>query len=329
LKQDPTAFSAGLSGNYAFGATGQDVNGGRYATIGAVTASAGTFSNGEEEIDDAGTAAFFSGASGSYSTTLDSNGRGTGNLSSGNFAFYVVSSSEAFSISTDVLAVSTPIEAGEVRLQTGPFTDSSMHGLMVMEMDGREGSSIIADIGILNADGNGGLSGTDYRDDGGASTVKTLSGTYFVTTTGRVTMAAPGPGGFAYLTGPNAGFVVSTNDPDELGEFEPQAAGPFSNASLSGAFFHGTYSADNQGSSVETGTVTLDGAGNYSATADNSGGNGLSTQTFTDTYLVNADGSGNAGSGTAMLVISNNKFVFIDEGNTGTGATPKVAVVEK
>jgi len=329
LKQDPAAFSAGLSGNYAFGLSGQDVNGGRFASIGAVAASAGTFSNGEQEVDDASTASFVSGASGSYSTTLDSNGRGTGNLSSGHFAFYVVSSSRAFSISTDVLAANAPIDAGEVRLQTGPFTDGSMHGLMVMELDGQEGSSFIADIGILNADGSGGLSGTDYRDDGGTSTAKALSGTYSVSTTGRVTIAAPGPGGFAYLTGPNAGFIVATNDPDELGEFEPQAAGPFSNASLSGTFFFGTCAVDNQGSSVQTGTVTPDGAGNYSGTGDNSGSDGLSTQTVTGTYLANADGSGNVGSGTVMLVISNNKFVFIDEGNTGTGATPKVAVVEK
>jgi hypothetical protein len=28
-------------------------------------------------------------------------------------------------------------------------------------------------------------------------------------------------------------------------------------------------------------------------------------------------------------VISGNKFVFIDEGDTGAGATPKVTVVEK
>jgi hypothetical protein len=44
---------------------------------------------------------------------------------------------------------------------------------------------------------------------------------------------------------------------------------------------------------------------------------------------VNSDGSGNIGSGTVMMVISGNKLVFIDEGDTGTGARPKVSVVEK
>jgi hypothetical protein len=328
LKQDPTAFSAGLSGNYAFGATGQDVSGGRFMTIGAFTASAGLFSNGEDEADDAGSANYITGLSGSYSTTLDSNGRGTGNLSSGHFAFYVVSSSEAFSVSTDVLAASTPIDAGEARLQTGPFTNGSMHGLMVLHMEGLNGTSVAGDIGTLNADGNGALAGTDYGDNGGTSTVNALSGTYAVSSNGRVTISLPGPGGFAYLTGPNTGFLLDSGG-GEVGEFEPQAAGPFSNASLSGTFFFGTYAVPNQGASVQTGTVTLDGAGNYSGTGDNSGGDGLSTQTVTDTYLANADGSGNVGSGTVMLVISNNKFVFIDEGDTGTGATPKVSVVEK
>jgi hypothetical protein len=203
-----------------------------------------------------------------------------------------------------------------------------MHGLMVLHMDGLDGTSVAADIGTLNADGNGGLAGTDYGDTGGTSTVNALSGTYAVFSNGRVTVSLPGPGGFAYLTGPNAGFLLDSGG-GEVGEFEPQAAGPFSNASLSGTFFFGTYAVPNQGSSVQTGTVTLDGAGNYSGTGDNSGGDGLSSQTVTDTYLANADGSGNVGSGTVMLMISNNKFVFIDEGNTGTGATPKVAVVEK
>jgi hypothetical protein len=332
LKQDPTSFSTGLSGNYAYGASGEDVSGARFMSIGAVTASAGSFSNGEGDVEDAGTTNHATGMSGSYASTLDSNGRGTGNLSqsglSGDFAFYVVSSSEVFFVSTDVLGASTPIQAGEVRLQTGTFTDSSMNGPMVFHMDGLDGTSIIADIGILNANGTGSLTGTDYGDDGGTSKTESLSGTYAAAGNGRVTISLPGPGGFAYLNGPGTGFLLDSGG-GEMGEFEPQAAGPFSNASLSGNFFHGTYAVDSQGSSTETGTATLDGAGNISGTGDNSGSNGLSTQTFTDTYAVNSDGSGNIGSGTVMMVISNNKLVFIDEGDGGTSTNPKVTVVEK
>ena len=328
LKQDPTSFSAGLSGKYAFSATGQDVSGGRYMSIGAVTASAGLLNNGEEEVEDAGTANYFTGASGSYSTTLDSNGRGTGTLSNSNFAFYVVSSSEVFSESMDVLGTNTPINAGELRLQTGSFTDSSMNGPIVFQMDGLNGTSVSADIGLLTGDGIGGLAGTDYGDNGGTSNTETLSGSYAVAGNGRVTISLGGPGGFAYLTGTNTGFLLDSGG-DEVGEFNPQAAGPFNNAYLSGTFFHGTYAIDSQGSNAETGTALFDGAGNLSGTGDDSGSNGLSTQTFTGNYLVNSDGSGNIGSGTVMMVISGNKLVFIDEGDTGTGANPAVTVVEK
>jgi hypothetical protein len=332
LKQDPTSFSTGLSGNYAYGASGQDVGGARFMSIGAVTASAGSFSNGEGDVEDAGTTNHATGMSGSYATTLDSNGRGTGNLSqsglSADFAFYVVSGSKVFFVSTDVLGASAPIQAGEVRLQTGTFTDGSMNGPMVFHMDGLDGTSVIADIGVLNANGTGALTGTDYEDDGGTSKTESLSGTYAVASNGRVTISLPGPGGFAYLNGPSTGFLLDSGG-GEIGEFEPQAAGPFSNASLSGTFFHGTYAIDSQGASTQTGTATLDGEGNLSGTADQSGSDGLSTQTFTDTYSVNSDGSGNIGSGTVMMVISGNKLVFIDEGDTGTGATPRVSVVEK
>ncbi len=223
---------------------------------------------------------------------------------------------------------STPIQAGEVRLQTGSFADSSMNGLMVFHMDGLDGTSVSADIGVLNANGTGSLTGTDYGDDGGTSKTESLSGTYAVASNGRVTLNIGGPGGFSYLTGPNTGFLLDSGG-GELGEFEPQSTGPFTNASLSGAFFHGTNAIDNHDASTQTGTATLDGAGNISGAEDKSGSNGLSTQSFTDNYSVNSDGSGNIGSGTVMMVISNNKLVFIDEGDGGTSTNPEVTVVEK
>lgn len=333
-KQDRSAFSTGLSGNYAYSSSGQDVSGGRLISIGALTASAGLFSNGEGDADDAGVTDHEVGISGSYGTTLDSNGRHTGNLSlsgqfTSNFAFYVVSASQAFFVTTDVLTANSPVEAGQLRQQTGAFSNGSMSGRMVFQMDGINGTSVSADIGLLNADGIGSLTGTDYGDSGGTSKTESLSGTYAVAGNGRVALSIGGPGGFAYLTGTNAGFLLDSGG-NEAGEFNPQAAGPFSNASLSGSLLYGgTYDVNTQGSKVETDTVTLDGAGNISATDDTSGTNGLATGTFTGSYSVNPDGTGNVGTGTVMLVISNNEFVFIDEGDSGTNANPRVTVIQK
>ncbi len=333
-KQDQSAFATGQSGTYAYSASGQDVSGGRIIAIGALTASAGLLNNGEEDIDDAGVTNHEVGMAGSYNTTLDSNGRYTGNLSlsgqfSSNFAFYFVSASQAFFVTTDVLTANAPVEAGELRQQTGSFTDSSMSGPVIFQMDGVNSGSVTADIGILNPNGTGSLTGTDYDDNGGSSKVESLSGTYVVASNGRVALSIGGPGGFAYLTGPNTGFLLDSGG-NELGEFNPQAAGPFSNASLSGSLLYGgTYDVNNQGSKVETDTVTLDGAGNISATDDTSGADGLATGTFTGNYSVNPDGTGNMGSGTVMLVISNNVFVLIDESNGGPNANPSVTVVEK
>ncbi|HEV7220269.1 MAG TPA: Ig-like domain-containing protein [Terriglobales bacterium] len=333
-KQDASAFSTGLSGNYAFSASGQDVSGGRFISIGAITASAGLFSNGEGDADDAGVADHQVGISGSYDATLDSNGRAIGSLSlpgqaSNNFAFYIVSASQAFYVTTDLLGAHTPVEAGELRQQAGSFSDSSMSGPLVFQMDGVNAGSVIADIGILNPNGTGSLSGTDYEDNAGSSKVEALSGTYAVAGNGRVALNIGGPGGFAYLTGPNAGFLLDTGG-DEAGEFNRQDPGPFSNASLSGSLLYGgTYNVNNQSSKVETDAVTLDGAGSLSATNDTSSANGLSTGTFTGSYSVNPDGTGNVGSGTVMLVISNNVFVFIDEGDGGSNANPRVTVIQK
>ncbi len=138
----------------------------------------------------------------------------------------------------------------------------------------------------------GNLSGTNDENYFGLSFPnEPISGTYTVDSNGLGRGAVnevKGPGlSVFYLVSPDRGFILSGNDSLELGTFEPQTGGPFSNASLSGNYASGTLPLlSSPSTSFTSGLLSADGVGNLSGMSTTKAG----TQTFAGTYSVTANG---------------------------------------
>ena len=333
LKQDTAAIATNLSGNYAFNLVGANNTAGRYTVAGAATVSGGLLTAGEVDVDDAGTAAHSTGASGLLNGTLTANGRGTFTLvptatSPTNFAFYIVSSSEVLVASTDALTVA-PVASGEMRPQSGTFTNASLTGASVVHMAGFGASSRAAAVGTLTPNGTGNVTASITSQDGMTETAASpITTTYSVAANGRTTLAASAVR-VIYLTGANAGFVAASDASATTGELEAQTGGPFSASTLSGAYFFGTEAVANNAATTKVGVTTPDGAGQATLSVDVNSATAplLSIDTnTTGTFTVNADGTATIATNKA-LVISPTKVVVLDGGTAN--ANPNVVVLEK
>ena len=81
-----------------------------------------------------------------------------------------------------------------------------------------------------------------------------------------------------------------------FGILEPQAAGPFSNASFTGAYVLGTENPSASTVTTESGVLTADGKANAAGTVDQSSPTGLmQNQSLNLTYSFPANGVGNVG----------------------------------
>jgi uncharacterized membrane protein YuzA (DUF378 family) len=167
LAQQPTAFAAGLSGNYAFGMSGDTpclpsctlgLLSGPVASVGEFTANgSGLISAGMSDANIASSNYASAALSGSYGSA-DGNGRlqltmNTAGTPAGfyptDYVVYMVSASQAFLLSTDKHS-SYALLAGTAQLQTqSSFNNTSMNGPM---------------IGYENAQSNPGLLGSTLQN---------------------------------------------------------------------------------------------------------------------------------------------------------------------
>jgi hypothetical protein len=358
LKQTTSSFIGGISGSFIFRTLGWDpsATGGRDACIGVIVANRAVFSSLEQYCNDAGAVASppaFTPA-GTYST-FDGNGRGTGvasvetttpggtTTSTTHLTLYMVSGSELLFVNSDP----NPTVSGDMQQQSVPaggggFTQGSLQGNMVFYLTGASGagSGAAVSVATATADVNSSLTLKSYEDRLGvwqSPLPLNLACTYRVATNGRVELTGNSCGTNGtnppvfYLTAPNTGLLIDAAPGVDVGSFEPQAAGSFSNSSLSGTFFAGLAEVVSQ--SIETdsvGLINLDGAGHVAGISDYMS-TSLQTPGFTsaDTYTVNPDGTFTAASsGTPIvgIVINSNKFVRIDD---VTSTDPILLVMEK
>ena len=334
LKQDNAAIATNLSGNYALNLVGVNNTAGRYTVAGATTVSGTLLIAGEVDVDDAGAASHATGASGLLNATLTANGRGTFTLiptvtSPTNFVFYIVSSAEVLVASTDPIATA-PVASGEMRLQSGTFTDASLSGASVVHMSGFGASARIAALGILTPNGAGNITASVTSQTGTTATAASpVMTTYSVAANGRTTLAASAVR-VIYLTGANAGFVAASDASATTGELEAQTGGPFTASNLSGAYFFGTEAVATNAATTTVGVTTADGVGQSTISADMNSATGalhLSIDTnTTGTYMVNPDGTATIAGNTA-LVVSPSKVLAFD--SSAGNANPNVVVLEK
>lgn len=348
LRQSSSAFAGGLNGSYTFRTVGWDPTTltGREACAGVIGATGNTFYAMEQDCNDGATVTNTAApdAAGTF-TTLDANGRGTGIIAVGQSnataTFYAVSSSQLLEVNADA----DPFAGGEWDQQSVPsggagFTQAAMNGNMVFYLSGLslDGTASDTSMETATADGASSLSMLFYEDRAGTMQVSTtLTCTYAVQPNGRVTLSSTtdGCGGTPpvfYLTSLNTGFIVDASPGVDTGTLEPQSAGPFNNAALSGSFFGGTVEVALQSVPAEVDAVALNGTGTINGTGDLSS---PSTQNAgasfpANTYAVNSDGTFSVSSSNgavAGVMISNTKFVMFSPTTSAT-SYPTLVVMQ-
>jgi hypothetical protein len=299
-KQDTTAFSTSkIKGNYAFGLVGANsgASAPRYAIAGAFAADGSGNLSGEFDSD--------SYLTGSAHATLNSSnfsvastGRGTATITftgqdNLKFVFYVVSASALLVMEDDVAG--NPLLSGQVLEQSGSFTDESLNGLSVIEIESlSNGATASATAGLVTTNGTGAITGwsTD-ENSGGTMTSLSTSGSYTPSTDGRVTMSLTGqfnPPVF-YLIGPNQAFVVGTNTFSvDFGVMEPQSGSNFNNSSLTGTYLGGSLQPVDASAGEEVDELQVNGTSAFTGASEQNGSGGTATNTISETYVVSSNG---------------------------------------
>jgi hypothetical protein len=252
----------------------------------------------------------------------------------------MVSPSEALFMTTDLLSSGKPIQSGELKKQTGPFSTTALDGngyvFYTSGVNPLNGGGNVTAVGQATFTTNGNATVTiDENNNGTSKPEQTGSATFAVAPNGRMTVTGLGSTPpVIYLIDSNSGFSVGTDNGVPFGFVEKQSGGPFSTASFTGPlpFFFGDDAPTTGPSSYNSGTVIFDGLGGLTGIGDGSGPNGLKKDIIspssrgTYSFSVNSSpqGKGTVGTNSIAYAISGSKIVFMS-----TGTDPKMSVVQK
>jgi hypothetical protein len=311
-KQTLTTFLAqNFSGNYAFGFAGADQSGKRLALAGVFDADGSSLlQDGNADVNDAGTLnTDVTGVSGTF--LVAPNGRGTGTLSGVagttlNYAFYMASPSDILFAELDPFGGTNtnPMISGEAILQTQSSFDATSLSApgIVTETGLNSTGKASALVGLLAGNSASGITGaTDSNDGGTINSNVNISGSYAVTSNGRVALSGLGSQlAVLYLTAPNQGFIIGQDSEASSGVLEAQSGGPvFNAAALSGYFSLGTASTGWPGAAETSvseylGSFLSDGVSVLMGKIDKESPNGnfASNQTMKANFTVSANGRG-------------------------------------
>jgi hypothetical protein len=324
-QQTTSAFATNkITGNYAFGFVGAGTGGTapRYAIAGEFAANGTGTLTGEFDSDlYLGSAANATLTSGDF--TVASSGRGTAIITftgqnSLKFVFYVVSATELLVMEDDTAG--NPLLSGQVLQQIGSFTDASLDGTSVIEIQSlSNGSSVGATAGLATTNGTGSI--TAWKTDqnlGGTLTSASITGSYSASSTGRVTLSLSGDSTppVLYLIAANQAFVVGTNSLSvDFGMIQPQAVSTYDNASLTGAYLGGSLQPADSSANEQVIDLQGSGSGAFTGTSEQNGSGGTSSNSISQTYAVSSDGRAvvsQSGSQVGIIyLISDTELVFL------------------
>jgi hypothetical protein len=291
LKRDPTAFSAAaISGNYAFGFGGSDVDGAPASLAGVFNANGTGALTGTEDANLAGVVTAGGSLSGTYS--VDEKGRGTAKISdalgsSTNFVFHVVDKDALFFIEADFPFPA--VDGTARRQQRATFSDSSLKGDYAFLFSGITPAAVpyTATAGRFTSDGAAGTlnisnGALDENNSGTVSAGVSFTGSGSVSSNGRGTVtpsAGISPLAF-YMVSPAEAFVIS-EDPNAVasGTMLAQTGGPFDSNPPSGSF----------GFLLYTSTSDTDQAGQATLLGGRAGGDLTGTEDINDNRILTSD----------------------------------------
>ena len=302
LKQNTSAFSTSdFTGQYSLGFIGVDNANSRFGVAGAFTANGtANLTNGELDTDDGGNAGNATFSSSNFSVT--SSGRGTVSLNvsgvgTGNFAFYVVNSSQLLILQIDPISQGLQtLFSGQIVQQQGlTYSDSDLNGVSVLGTQGLDTSCnpacADASLVFVTWNGSGSLSYSMDDNDGGTVRSQIGSGTYNVGSNGRVALSGAGghPPVF-YLTGKNAGFAISSGGGKvQFGSMVAQSGSNFNNNSLSGNYYGGSWELVSSSTCGEVDLANVS-SGSGNDTNESNCGESPRSETNSFTYTVSSDG---------------------------------------
>ncbi len=316
--QNTASFNAGLGGDYAFDFSGVDSTLHPLSIVGAFTANtAGQFQTFETDMNDAGSPTQNVVTNGNFSSVDPTTGRGTASIQTTlgplTFAYYIVSSTRAFFISTNSGA--TPAVSGTISTQQPPITGFASSAFLndySFLISGSSPSGGIGDAGRFHADGVSAISlGVLDENDNGQVTPQpgglSFTGSFTnVDLFGRSTISlntSPMATFVFYLISPQSAVMQETDSSIvSNGSIQTQTGGPFSNASLKSHFalnMTGTgitqIGGANPGRFDLIGDLAFDGAGNITGaefTNDQSSVIIPGSAGLTGTYSLAANGRG-------------------------------------
>ncbi len=347
LKQNTNDFSTGdFTGQYSLGFVGVDEDNNRFGVAGAFTANGtANLTNGELDFDDGGN--YFNGTFSSDNFTVTSSGRGTVSFNvsdggTGDFAFYVVNSSQLLIVQIDPISqggegLQTLVSGQIVQQQGLTYTDSDLNGVSVLASQGLDTSCnpacADAQLAFVTWNGSGSLSAMlDENDGGTVSSSGSGSGTtYSVGSNGRVPIS--GGGGHSpifYLTGKNAGFAIDSGGSKvQFGSMVAQSGSNFNNNSISGNYYGGSWELVSSNECAELDLPNVS-SGNGTDIGESNCGENPRSKANSFTYSVSSDGrtvttTNGLTSGIVYLVSpssdgSGGSFFYMPwEGNTNPG----------
>ncbi len=294
---NPTGTLLAIKGGYAFAFSGWDIHSQPTALAGSFQADGlGNITSGTADMNDNGTASSYTSITGTYTTDPVGSGVLTLKLAAGltvTYNYYQVTPTELLVTSGDLSSSTIPLVSGSALQQTGPFSNASLAGANVIELNGNavQTSLYIPDIrlGLLTSDGNGKLSAIYDEYKGSLLAPQTFTATYAVDpATGRTPITSGGTEAILYLVSNAKAFVLGADASTSSGLLEAQSGSPFTNASLKGNYLGGTIPWPDLN---VVSLVAADGAGNAQFTSDSSGSKGLqSDQKVSGTYSVDTHG---------------------------------------
>jgi len=298
------------SGSYVFLLTGD--NAGPAAAIGQLSFS-GTLITGTEDINSSGAIVQQSGLSGTVVSLDSATGRGSLQLNSSNFAFYVIDASTILLV--DIDASGTRV-AGTAYAQTGSFTNATL-GSSVFAVSGNRASDKkpYVEAGRFDTDGAGKLTaGTFDLNNAGTVTSPVLSSgaTYTITSNGRGTIpsATANSGFILWLASSKQGVIMEA---DSVGTSQIASGLLFQQQTgfqqIAGGFAFATSGFDFSGATALAGDgqFSTTGFGVLSGTQDLNAGGLLSSPTFNGTLSI-----GGNGRGTGAIASPNFIFYFVN-----------------
>jgi hypothetical protein len=333
-QQNPSDFNrAALVGGWALGIQGFDPSGNPRAIAGTYQEDSQGNIAGVEDINDSGTLLNDEPFTGNPVGSIDPTyGRATSQIllngKTYTNAVYVVSAGEKLLVAIDAGGA---LQTGNNLRQSGSFNNGTMNGHSITRaagQSGQGGSNVF--VGLVTADGNGNVTAKLDQNKNGVVGQSTSIGTYSVASNSRTVINfTDGSTQYAYLVGPNEGFAVSTGGGASLGFFEPQSAGPFTNASFSGEFLGGTLPAGISSVNTFIESFLSDANGNIFDTYDESGPNGTNlNQQVAFTYSVDSTGRMLVMSGANTIgigyIVSPTKMFLIDGTNGDQNAWAEV-----